>query len=183
MKPLVLLFVLCSFAFSQTVTPPPAPALPLPATFAVGGEFNQLTTPPGAAFLDFVYTSKAQNSIGMVNDTGVDLVITKKTDAATGKSFYALNSELNQCLDEKVIATGKFRMYLGVCGGPNFAQTNSGTIGISATGSFKTVFTYRVNTFMSIVFPLTLNYISGEGWNPILGLGLAFDLHKLPPAQ
>jgi hypothetical protein len=169
---------------AQTTTTPTAPAaVMLPATFSVGGEFNQLATPKGSAFMDFLYTTSSQNSIGMANDTGVDLVVTKAKDAATGTSFYAINAEVNQCIDEKLIATGKFRMYLGVCGGPSFASTQTGGISISATGSFKAVMTYRLNPWMSLVVPVRMNYIGGEGWNPILAAGISFDLKKLPAAK
>jgi hypothetical protein len=177
---------------AQTATTPAAPAAPvvaptttaspitLPAYFAVGGEFNQLANPKGAIFVDMVYTTSGQNSIGMVNDTGIDIVPTKKTDPTTGKSFYAITSEVNQCVDEKIIATGKFRLYAGVCGGPGFSSTAAGGINISATGSFKAVATYRLNSFMSVVFPVRMNYITGIGWNPIIEGGISFDLKKLP---
>ena len=172
-----------STAAAPAATAAAATAVTMPAYFAVGGEFNQLATPKGAVFADMVYTTSAQNGIGMVNDTGLDIVTVKKTDPATGKSFYAITSEVNQCLDEKLIASGKFRLFAGVCGGPGFSSTATGGISVSATGSFKVVTMYRLNSFLNLLVPVRMNYITGVGWNPIVEGGISFDLKKLPEAK
>jgi hypothetical protein len=170
----------CLHVMAQTPTTPTPVALP--AFFSVYGSYNQLGTPAFALTLDGIYTTNAQNGIGMVNDTTVDLTPTSVVDTATKKTFVTLSAQLNQCLMEKIVATGKFRLYGGACGGPNFASTTSG-IGLSMSGSFKGVAQYRLNTWLSFVAAVRANYISGEGWNPIMQAGLSFDLKKLPAAK
>jgi hypothetical protein len=175
----LLVFALALTCQAQTTTS--STPVALPTAVSVVGEFNQLGTPQWAIGLSALYTTNAQSGIGMYNTSTADVVPIKATDPATGKQFWAVSAQFRQGVHEKLLSTGKFVFLLGGDIGPGFSTSTSG-IAVSATGSFVATCLYRVNSWMNVVVPIRMLYVSNVGWNPVVQAGVSFNLSKLPPA-
>jgi len=175
-----LILGLCPLALAQTSSP-------LPAGIAVYGTYNQLSTASSnwGFGMSGAYTTKAQQSIAMFNVTAVDFEPVKGTDPTTGKQFVGFTAALRQELHEAFLRTGKFTASFGVGAGPALSSAPA-SVTFSATASFDVTAMYRLNSYLSLILPLRMEYISnignGQGaFNPIAQFGILLNTRKLPP--
>ena len=182
LKLVCIVLALAACLLAQTPTPVPTTVTP-PTAISVVGEFNQLASPRFAVGLSALYTTSAQSGIGMFNTSTADVVPVKAVNPANGKSFYAISASFRQGVHERVLATGPFVFLLGADVGPGFSSEPAGGITVSATGSFVATTVYKVNNFMSVVVPIRMLYVQNVGWNPVIQVGVSFNLKNLPAAK
>jgi hypothetical protein len=193
----ILACLLAFAALAQTPTPAPsaAPATSpvtlqvpkLPAMFGAYGQFNQLGSPRFNGGIVAIYP--VSQSVGIYGSTITDLFPSAQKDTTTGRTFYALNTSVRQGFHKDMLDTGAFSFFIGGDIGPSFSSNTGAvvsggvaTISVSLSTSATGTLIYKAAPWMDVLASGRMLYVSGAGWNPVVAVGILFNLKKLPPA-
>lgn len=177
----VLTFTLIAVAaFGQTVDTPTTPTFGPIAGVMAFGAFNQLGNPRWTGGAGGIYPLIGK--INVYGTTVADIMPKLATDPITGRRFYAVSASLRQGVHYQVLATGKFRLYVGQDIGPEFSGAQPSGINISLSTSSTVTPLIQFNQTFSAILPLRMLYIDKIGWNPVAEFGIVLNLSQLPKA-
>ena len=161
MRKLVLLAIGISAFGASALLAQDFPQIPLPASVAAFGEFNQLGSPRFTMGVSAIYP--VVGSAGVYGSTTADVLPKKVKDPTTGKSFYALQASIRQGFHKDILDTGRFSFLLGGDVGPSFSSASPSGININFSSSFVATPLYQVNKAISIITPIRMIYVANAG--------------------
>jgi hypothetical protein len=155
--------LLCVGAMGQTSV--------LPTYVGAGPAFNQIGTPRTNIWATAIYP--VASSVGVYSSTTTDIIPVQKTDAATGRKYYAFTTSIRQGLHKTLYTTSKFAVLLGGDAGVGLSQADPSGVNVALSAAFTATAIYQWKPKWAIAVPIRGVFAAGA-WNLIPEVGILF---------